>query len=194
MKDKKMKNPHMRIILVLTILVAAALACNFPGSSSNLPPTAQPMSTAEMQNLEQQIQATLSNPNANGEVTVTLTQDQLNGIIAAEMAQQPDQTLTDPSVVLTNGQMEVYGKVTQNGVSANLKVVMQPGVDASGTPKMNIVSINLGGLPVPDVLKSRVETMANDALSNYIQTNSGSFKVKSIAITEGKMTVTGTRQ
>jgi uncharacterized protein YpmS len=189
-----MKDPIKRIMLILAILVAAGLACNFPGSASNLPPTAVPMTTQDFQNLENQLAATLNSPNANGEVTVTLTQDQLNGIIAGQMTQQSDQTITDPSVVLTGGHMEVYGKVTQNNVSANLKVVLQPGVSETGTPMLNIVSINLGGLPVPDVLKNRVETMANDALSNYLTSNSDSFKIKSITITEGQMAVTGTRQ
>jgi uncharacterized protein YpmS len=189
-----MKFSLMRLILVLMILVAAGLACNFPGGSSKLPPTAVPLTTEDIQNLEKRLQATLNSPNSNGEVTITLTQEQINGIIAGQMAQQPDQTISDPSVVLTGGHMEIYGKVTQNGVSANLKVVMQPGVDAAGTPKLDIVSINLGGLPVPDVLKSRVETMANNALSNYLASNSSSFKVKSIVITEGQMAVTGTRQ
>jgi hypothetical protein len=90
--------------------------------------------------------------------------------------------------------MEVYGKVTRNGVSANLKVVMQPSVDAAGKPMLDIVSINLGGMPVPDVLKNRIATMAEFALNNYLDLNASSFTVKSIAITEGQMVITGTRQ
>ncbi len=187
-----MKNPLMRLILILTILAAAGLACNFPGSASTLPPTAQPMSTEEIQNLENQVQATLKSPNASGEVSVTLTENQLNSIIAAQMAQQSDQTISDPSVKLTGGHLEVYGKVTQSGVSANLQVVMQPQVDANGNAKLNIVSINLGGLPVPDVLKNKIAESADNALSNYLSTNSNKFKVKSINITEGQMTITGT--
>ncbi len=189
-----MKKPHMRLILVLTILVAASLACSIPTGSANLPPTAQPMSTEQMQTLAAQIQATVENPNPSGDVTVTLTQDQINGIITSEIQQQPDKTITDPSVVLTGGHMEVYGKVNESGMSANLKVVLQPEVDAAGKPHLTIVSINLGGLPVPDVLKSQVQTMADNALSNYLNGGSGTFKIKSITIAEGQMAVTGTRQ
>ncbi|RPJ45327.1 MAG: DUF2140 family protein [Chloroflexi bacterium] len=189
-----MYNSLPRILLILIITVAAGLACNLPGSAPTLPPTAVPMNPEDVQNLEQQLQATLNNPNASGEVTVTLTQDQLNRIIAGQIAQQPDQGISDPSVVLTNGQMQVFGKVTQSDISANLQVVLQPTVDAAGNPRLNVVSINLGGLPVPDVLKSRVETMANDALDNYLASTSNSFKVRTITITEGQMAVTGTRQ
>ncbi len=184
----------MRLFLVLIILAAAGLACSIPGSASNLPPTAQPMTTEQLQNLENQLQATLANPNASGDVTVTLTQDQINGIITSGMMQQSDKTITDPSVILTGGHMEFYGKVNQNNISANLKVVLQPQVDAAGKAHLNIVSINLGGLPVPDILKNRVQTMADDSLNNYLAAGSSTFKVKSITVTEGQMTVTGTRQ
>jgi hypothetical protein len=186
--------PLMRLLLVLTILTAAGLACNFPGGASNLPPTAQPMSTEEVQNLENQIQATLQSPDASGEVTITLSQDQVNSIIAGQMAQQSEQVITDPSVKLTGGHLEVYGKVNQNGISANLQVVMQPQVDASGNPHLNIVSMNLGGMPVPDVLKNRIAASADDAISSYLFSNQNNMKVKSIDITEGQMTITGTPQ
>ena len=182
----------IRLLLVFMVLIVSSLACSIPSGQSTLPPTQRPMSTEEIQNLEDQIKATLENPNPAGEVNITITQDQLNGIITSEMAQQADPVITSPSVVLTNGQMEVYGKVTQSGFSANLKTVLQPRVDANGTPKLDMVSINLGGIPVPDALKDQIGTFANDSLANYL--NSNQFKVKAITIDEGQMTITGTPQ
>ncbi len=189
-----MKNTRMRFTLILIVLFAASLACNLPGSASNLPPTAQPMSTQQVQNLENQVQQTLENPNAAGEVSITLTQDQLNSIITGEIQQQPDLGISDPSVILTGGHMEVYGKVTRSNISADLKVVLQPQIDANGNPRLNITSMDLGGLPVPDVLKNRVNTVADDALASYLGSSSSSIKAKSITIGEGQMTITGTRQ
>jgi hypothetical protein len=190
----RLKNPLLRLILILAVLVSAGLACNFPGSASgDLPPTARPMSTEEVQNLEQQVQQTLENPNENGEVTITLSQDQVNSLVVGEIAQQPDLGVSDPSVVLTGGNMEVYGKVTQNGVSANLKAVMQPQIDSNGDLKLNITSMNLGGLPVPDVLKDRVSTLAENAFNSYLEANTDNFKARSISMGEGQMTITGTR-
>lgn len=186
------KNPLMRLILIFSVCILAGLACSMPGlSSPSLPPTAPPMNSTDAQNLQQQLQATLTN--ASGDVTITLTQAQLNGIISAEMAQQSEQVITDPSVVLTGGHMEVYGKVSQSGISTNTKVVLQPRVDADGNPKLDIVSINLGGLPVPDVLTQQIGASVDNTLSDYLASNSNGIKVKSITITEGKMTMTGTR-
>lgn len=190
----KTKNTLMRFLIILSALVAASLACNSPATGSGTPPTAKPMTTEQVQQFEQQLQATLSNSNGSGDVTVTLTQQQINAILASQMAQQSEQTITDPSVILTNGQMEVYAKLSQSGISANLKATLAPSVDANGKPKVSVSSISLGGIPVPDALKSQVETAANNALNDYISSNGTPFKAKAIAITEGQMTITGTRQ
>lgn len=184
----------MRLILIFVVLALAGLACNFPGSSTNLPPTAIPMSTEEVQNLDDQLKKTLEQPNTAGEVIITLTQDQVNRIVSSEIQKQSDLGITDSSVIMTGGNIEVYGKVTQNSVSANLKVIMQPQIDGNGNPKVNIISMNLGGLPVPDVFKEKVAAMADNALSSYLRSSNSQFKVKSITIGEGQMTITGTPQ
>lgn len=189
----KIKNPLLRLILILTVLVTAGLACNFPGGASNLPPTAEPMTTEEIQNLGNQLQQTLESPAADGQVSITLTQDQVNSILVSEVTRQPEMGVSEPSVVLTGGHMEVYGKVTQNGISANLVAVTQPQIDANGDLKLNITSMSLGGLPVPDVLKERVATMAEGAFRSYLQTNANNLKAQSINMGEGQMTITGTR-
>lgn len=184
----------MRLILIFVVLALAGLACNFPGSATNLPPTAKPMSTDEVRNLEDQLKKTLEQPNTVGEVIITLTQDQVNRIVSSEIQKQPELGISDSSVIMTGGNIEVYGKVTQNTVSANLKVVMQPQIVGNGNPKVNIISMNLGGLPVPDVFKEKIATMADNALTSYLSSNNGQFKVKSITIDEGQMTITGTPQ
>ena len=190
-----MKIPLMRLILILSVLVLAGIACNLPGSSaSNLPPTAKPMSTEDVQNLQKQVQKTLENPNSAGEVTITLTQDQLNSIIAGEIQQQPDLGISDTSVILTGGNIEIFGKVSRNNISADLKVVMRPQIDANGDPKLNIISINLDGLPVPDALNQRVAAMADQALTNYLSSGQNRFKAKSITVGEGQMSITGALQ
>lgn len=188
-----MRLPLKRIILVFVILLAAGLACNFPGRNTSSPPPQQPSSTQAVQELEQQLKATLSTSGDSGQVTITLTQEQLTSIVAAQLAKQPDQSFTDPQVVLTNGQMEVYGKVSQSGFTTDTKIVMTPEVDGNGKVHLNIVSISLGPFPVPDTLKQQFSDLANKALNDYLDSTSQKVKVTSINITEGKMTITGER-
>jgi len=192
-----MKKSLTRYILILMVLVSASLACNLPAKSITkepaLPPTAQPLSPEEMQLLEEQLKATLQSA-TTGDVTVTITQEQLNAYISAEIASQPEQWITDPSVVLTNEQIEVYGKIAQSGISANAKLVLKPHIDSNGNPKLDIVSISLGALPMPDSFSQRIESVIDNTLSDYLAQSSGRFKVNSITITEGQMTVSGVRQ
>jgi uncharacterized protein YpmS len=192
-----MKFPLLRILPIILVLAAASLACNLPAGlpaqGPELPPTAQPMSPEELQQLEEQLKATLA-AGANGEVTVTIAQQQLNAYITSEIASQPQPWITEPSVVLTNGQVEVYGKIAQGGISANAAIVLKPRIDAEGNPKLDIVSINLGSLPVPDSFTERISSLVDNTLSNYLAQTSNQFKVSSIVITEGQMTVSGVRQ
>lgn len=152
------------------------------------------MTTEQVKELEQQIQATLSNPAPSGDVTITISQEQLNSYLSAQMQGQQDETITDPSVVLTNGHMEVYGKVSQSGMSAVAKIVLLPRVDEQGELKLDVVSISLGPIPVPDAMKSRVQDMADNMLSSYINSNNGRFKAKSVTVNEGSLSVVGTPQ
>jgi uncharacterized protein YpmS len=187
-----MKFPFARIILVLLVLLGAALACNRPTSGSDRPPTAVPMSDQELQQMEENLKATLLA--SSGETTITLTEQQINSIISAKMASQPDQFITEPAVRLTNGNMEVYGKLTQGGIALNLTVVLKPGVDGAGNPKMDVVDIKMGSLPVPAEVKNQIGSLVDQAFQEYLSGQNQGFKATKITIDEGKMTVTGTIQ
>jgi uncharacterized protein YpmS len=188
------KDRKVQISLAILFLALASLACNLPARQNDLPPTAQPMSTQELQSLEDQLKATLESTDASGNVTLTITQDQLNSVISSQYANQPDSNVTEPSVVLTDGHVEFYGKYTQSGLTANLKIVFEPKVDETGKPRLNIASITMGGFPVPDTIKNQVGEMTDQAFQNYVDSTAGSFKVETITITEGLMTITGKRQ
>jgi uncharacterized protein YpmS len=188
-----MKILPIRILLVLTILIVASLACNLPQMGENTPSTPQPIPTEDLTELEQELQATLENPESN-EVTITLTQQQLTSILASELAEQNDPILTDPSVELTNGQMIVYGRVSQSGFRVNTRTVLQPRIDANGDPKLDVVSVDLGPFPVPASMRSQFEGMADDALNHYLDDYSDQFQVTDITILEGQMTISGIRQ
>ncbi len=180
------------MILGLLVLLTASLACNLPVSKGTSLPTAIPMSEAEAGQLEESMKATLANPGS--EVTLTITQQQINAYMISQLIAQDVQLISDPVVVLTNNQIELYGKVTQSGLAVTTKMVFQPRVDANGDPKLAVISIDLGGLPAPDSLKNQVEAMIDNTLVNYLETGSTRFKVTSIMIGEGQMVITGTPQ
>jgi uncharacterized protein YpmS len=187
-----MKYPFARLLLVMLVLLASVLACNMPTTGSGRPPTAVPISDQDLQQMEENLKATLQA--SSGEITFTLTEQQINSIISAKMAGQTDQIITEPAVKLTNGTMEVYGKLTQSGIALNLTVILKPGVDSAGKPNLEVSDIKMGGLPVPDELKNQIGTLVDQAFQEYLSGQNQGFKASKITIDEGKMTVTGSIQ
>lgn len=188
-----MKIPLRRYLLILSVLVVVSMACNLPAAGVSTPPPAPTMSAEEILQLEEQLRATLANSQESSAVSITVTEQQLNTFVASEVAAMTDSPITNPQVVLVNGQIEVYGVVNQSGITANSKTVLQPRIDAEGNPKLDVVSINIGPFPVPDTFKDQVEAMVDDTLSNYLMAQSDRFRVTDIQVAEGRMTVSGTR-
>ena len=186
------KFKHLPVTLVFLVFVIVSLACNLPGGQAVFPSTAIPMSEEEAGQLEESLKATLANP--VGEVTLTITQQQINAYLISQLSSQNEQIISDPVITLADHQIELYGKITQGGLSVNTKIVFEPRIDASGDPKFAVVSMDLGGLTAPDTMKNQAETMINDALMRYLTAGSARFKITSIAVGEGQITVTGAPQ
>jgi uncharacterized protein YpmS len=186
-----MTKPQMRLLITLLALALSALACNLPSMSATPPPTAVPIPEEDLQNLEEKLRETLTNPGQSGEVTLTITQEQINAFVQSEMQNQPDQPFSDPQVVLTNGQMEIIGKANRAGFTVDARVVMTPRIDASGNPKMDVTSVFLGPIEAPEAVRSQVASMVDDTLSRYLASNADGFQATRISIGEGQMTITG---
>jgi hypothetical protein len=183
----------IKSFLILSILLAVSLACNLPQNGANMPPTPEPIPQQDLDQLEQELEETIENPE-NGNVTITLTEQQLTSFLRAELAKENDPILTDPAVELTNGQMIVHGKVTQSGFQITTRTVLQPRIDANGDPTLDVISVDLGPFPVPANLRSQFEGLADDALKRYLDEYSDEFQVTDITVEEGRMTISGVRQ
>ena len=184
----------LQIILIVMILLTASLACNLPGRSISLLPDTAPINEVEIEQLEGNLKATLESSIHSGQVTLTITEQQINAYMISQLNKQDEFSFFDPVVVLTNNQIEVYGKINQSGLSINSKMVLKPYIDGNGDPKLDLDSIDLGALPVPDSMKNRVETMVDDTLADYLAAGSNRFNVTNISISDGQMTITGTLQ
>lgn len=181
-----MKKPLMRWLIILLVLVSGSLACNLPAALSSSPPSnAKPDGGNQQSGNQPQVAP------GPGQVVVKITQQQLTEFLAAQLAKHPDQPVSDPQVTLTNGQMIVNGKVSQAGFSINAEIVLKPRIDSNGDPRLDVVSMSLGSLPVPDSLKSQVAEMVDTTLQDYLASNENRFKVTGITITEGVMELTG---
>ena len=191
-----MKKISLRFVIVFAILLTSTLACSLPGKTADQPATVAPMSPDEAGLLEEQLKATIESGAASGQVSITITQQQLNAYLSTRLAEmdQEEPRISDPVVVLTGGNMEIYGKVTQSGITLDTKSVLKPGVASDGSPILDVISVDLGGVPVPESLTNRLDTMINGALQDYLSQNGSRFVISSLTIEEGQMTVVGSPQ
>jgi len=182
----------MKKFLIAWIALAfVTLACSVFVGGPNYPATPIPVSTTAVQNLHNQVNQAAATGAATGTVTLTITEEQLTSYLAVYLQSQPNLPITDPQVQLQNGQMKLLGKVQQGMFSANISMTLAVGVDQNGQPKITITQEDFGPLPAPQGLNDAVSTFVAQALTGSLGPAATGFRLESISIADGVMTVTG---
>ena len=180
-----------KLIAALMILTFATLACSVFVGGPNYPATPIPVSTQAVQSLKNQVQQSVATGTASGTVTLHITEEQLTSYLAVYLQSHPNLPITDPQVQLRNGQMELLGKVQQGMFSANISMTMTVGVDQNGQPKITITQEDFGPLPAPQGLNDAVSAFVAQALTGSLGPAATGFRLESVSIADGVMTVTG---
>ncbi len=135
-------------------------------------------------------------PDANGNLTITITDAELNEAIqmkqaaAAEAGQpQPIQGLT---VTFTGGNIVMDGDIT-DPIAAHLTVTFHPYV-AGGILQFEVVSASIGSINVPAALLSASEATLNSALNDALGDLAANYTLQDVTMGEGTMTVTAQKQ
>ena len=98
---------------------------------------------------------------------------------------------TDPQVYLRDGQMRIYGKSKQGYLSANIGIVLEVGTDADGRPKLKLVSADFGPFPLPEGLNDAITAIIEEAYTGALGPVATGFRLQSITIADGVMTIVG---
>jgi hypothetical protein len=131
-------------------------------------------------------------PDENGNVSVTITDDEVNQVIQGGQANSGQSSLQNPVVTFTGGTIVLAGDVTQP-VTARLTVVFVPYV-ADGLIRFEITQATLGNLNVPAALLQSAESTLNSTLGDALNNLPGGVQLTAITMGEGTMTVTGARE
>ena len=185
--------------LFLLTLVLTSLACTvFVGGPdySSLPPI--PVSAEAAASIQDEIKRAVEAAGQTGVITVNLTEPQITSYLAARLQtdpslQQSDKKpfITDPQVYLRDGQMQIYGKTQQGIFAANIGIIANMGVDATGQPQIDIVSADFGPFPAPEGLKDAITAMVREAYTGSLGPVATGLRIEGISIDNGIMTVTG---
>ncbi|HEY9152957.1 MAG TPA: hypothetical protein VIN60_08745 [Anaerolineales bacterium] len=180
-----------KILIALITLALATLACSIFVGGPNYPATPIPVSTAAVQSLKDQVQQSVAAGASSGTITLNITEEQLTSYLTYYLQSQPNPLVTDPQVQLQNGQMKVFGKVQQGMFIANASVTMNVGVDSNGQPTIEITQEDFGPFPAPQGLNDAISTLIVEAFTGSLGPAATGFRLESISIANGVMTVTG---
>ena len=180
------------LILLIATLILMSLACSIDVGGPEYPAQPVPSSPADAQALRDMIQQAIVTGAETGVITLQINESQLTAFIAEKVALQTDPPFTDPIILLRNGQMQMYGKITQGWFTANMLIVMNVTIDpATGEPMIQIASADFGPFPAPEGVNNAISAVIDEAFTGSFGPVASGFRLETVTIADGLMTMTG---
>jgi hypothetical protein len=188
------KTQSWRACLTAVLLLGlAAMSCgpSLSGAAPTPPGSPIPVSSEAAGQLENNVATAVANSN-NGQVVLTVTEQQLTSYAVIKLETDPTSPITNTQIYLRSGKVLLYGNITSSSTSLPAAMSLTVTPTASGTVSITIDSLNLGPFPVPSTLRDSLASNLNDIIQRNAGSSSNNFKVTDVSIGEGTMTVTGT--
>jgi len=183
-----MKKPIQYAILALA---GGALACTVFVGGPAYPDSPVAVSTEIVAGLKEQVKLAMETGLQTGVVSLQISESQLTSYLAFKLQSQANPLFTDPQVLLRNGQMQVFGKAHRGGFVANIGITLNIGVDEAGSTQIAITQADFGPFPVPAGLNEALSALIGEAFTGSLGPVATGFRIESIAIADGIMTVSG---
>lgn len=178
--------------LIFFILILASMACSVFVGGPDYPTLTVPVSTSEAQSIQTQIADALITGAESGVITLNITESQLTSLIATKLQEQENPPFADPQVLLRDNQMQLYGKITRGSFTANMLITTTVGIDpTTGAPKVEIVAADFGPFAAPEGLNSTINAVVAEAFTGSLGPVALGFRLESISIADGVMTMVG---
>lgn len=178
-------------LFALFLLVFSSLACTIFVGGPEYPETKIPVSTEAAGSVKTQVEEALKKAATNGQMILVLNESQVTSLLAYKLQENPEPLLTDPQVLLRNGEIQVFGKATQGNLQANVRIVLVAGVDADGKPTITVKSTDFGPIEAPEELNSTITSMVNEAFTGALGPAAIGFRLEGIAIADGMIAFSG---
>jgi uncharacterized protein YpmS len=165
------------ILFVLAGLLTASLACNLPinlfqkSIANSLPTPVFPTET--------------------GDITINLTEAQLNSLVTQSLQSEPQQEITDVVVYIRSGKIQVKGNVQQNNMSLPLTINLTVAADGQGGIQYQIISANMGPFPLSQDMLDQISSQLSPVLDKQIQQAANEMYIDNIITGDGFITITG---
>lgn len=186
-----MKKTRMAILPLILPLALAALACSVFVGGPSYPETPIAVSTVDSNALKDQFHAAATTAAETGTLTLSITESQVTSLVAQKLSEQEKPLITDPQVYLRDEQIQIYGKAINGNLQANVRIVLTATLDDSGKPVISVVSADFGPLPAPESVNKTISKMVDEAFTGAIGPAAIGFRLETISIADGVMTITG---
>lgn len=173
------------IILSIILLFSIPLACNLP-ISQLLGAEQVPAVPTVAEVIEPYIVATTE----SNEVIITITEAQLNSILAEKLSADPESIIKEPYVTIGNDLVILHGKTIQSNIEVNIIVEMSVTINAEGTPDVTIGSAKIGPIEAPQFLKDSLNSLADEMISGAVGPKLTGAQIDRITIEQGYMVIT----
>lgn len=176
------KFTSLRLFLIVSLLILSGIACrlgSFPDSISD----------SELIN-QNVLEPTLRNPDFQP-VTLQLTESQVNLLVSQTLQANPGQEIQNATVRFVPGLMIIEGRVVQNNISLPLRLEVAVTPDGNGSLNYDLVSANVGPIPLPQNNRDDITSMMNQYLNPGVADLTGNIYIDTIEIGQGVVTITG---
>jgi len=186
-----MNSNQYSLPVFLASLALANLACTISVGGPEYPANPIPFSMEALESLEQQLTQAFDLGAESGSIKLQITEGQLTSYLIYKMQSQSNPPFDEPQVLLRDGQMQIFGKIHHGIFLANMAITINLGVDETGLPKIEVVSADFGPFPAPDGLDQAVNKMISEAYTGSLGPVASGFRLESISIGDGSMTLIG---
>ncbi len=180
-----------KVLLSILILILSSMACNMFIGGPEYPDGQIPVSTEIAGSVEEQLKQAVESAQQTGTLSFSITEAQLTSLLAQRLASEQEAFLTEPQVYLRDNEIQIYGKAQQGPFTANVRIALVAMVDGSGQPSITVKSVDFGPLPAPEELNKTISAMVNEAFTGALGPAATGFRLETITISNGLMTLTG---
>jgi len=185
------KGYYARVVFFLS-LAAGSLACQLNIGGPTAPGYPIPSTDELAQSFKGEWDTILQNADETDEVMLIITEAQLTSFLAQRLSSQDNAFIDNPQVYLRDGTLQIYGTVTQFYMQTSILISIVPVINNDGELSFEIVSADLGPLPMPDGLRSSISNILTEAFTGNIGPLATGVRIQSIAIDNGELALVGT--
>jgi hypothetical protein len=129
-------------------------------------------------------------PDANGNMTVVITDDELNQAVQVNPEANGEPVIQDVAVQFAGGNIVLSG-VLRQPMTADLVATFSAAA-VNGELAVELERATVGGVPLPAAILAPVETMLNDNLDQALDRLPDNYSLSSVTVGEGSMTIVAT--